>query len=108
MEQEELKQFDMYKSEYSSPKTTGERKQELIKLMRENLKRRRGEESSVMVCLDAKEHSVDSNCIEDLYAIDTYLREQNSKRERDEFSEMVRTEALKNNKYGPDNPYPKQ
>lgn len=106
MEQEELKCFEELKAEYSNLETSEERKSILIELMQENLKKRIGGGPTVMKCLDLMEHSVDSDNVEDLYAIDGYLRAKRSEEVMGVLSETARTEVLKKNKYGPNNPYP--
>ena len=98
--------FNDYRREFSLDNATEVRKTELIKLMQENLKKRIGDGPSFIICLDLLEHSVDSDNVEDLYTIDGYLREKRSEEVMGVLSETARTEALKKNKYGPNNPYP--
>ena len=98
------KQFDEYKNEYSRKGTTEDRKKELIGLMQENLKNR-GEYKTVF-CINDQEFSVDSKNVEDLYAIDGFLRQEESQKEMSASAEMARQKALSNNKYEPNNPYP--
>ena len=98
------KQFDEYKNEYSRKGTTEDRKKELIGLMQENLKNR-GEYQTVF-CINDQEFSIDSKNVEDLYAIDGFLRQEESQKEMSASAEMARQKALSNNKYGPNNPYP--
>lgn len=97
--------FNDYRREFSLGNATEVRKTELIKLMQENLKKRIGNGPTVMI-LNSMEHSVDSDKVEDLYAIDGYLRAKRSEEVMGVLSETARTEALKKNKYGPNNPYP--
>ena len=102
---EEEKIFEEYKREYSLPETEESRKTELLKLMQENLKQRCGKDGGTIKCLDEKNYSLDSDEESELSIIDSYLRELKRKKERDDISEKARTDAEKNNKYGPKNPY---
>lgn len=100
------KQFQEYKGEYSQENTTEDRKTELISLMRENLRQRLGEGRSSLPCRDGKEHSVESENVSDLYAIDGELNLRNSSAKMNKNSDTIRGELLSGNKYNPDNPYP--
>lgn len=97
-------QFDKYKNEYSCENTTDERKNELIRLMRENLKKRC--KSETICCLDNQVYSVDSINVEHLYAIDVFLRFEENKHNLSTIGEIIRQQAQNENKYGPNNPYP--
>lgn len=68
------KQFNEYKAEFSFVGTTAERKKELIALMQANLRDRCGNVGKTFVCLDGKEHSLGSDNVEDLYAIDGFFK----------------------------------
>lgn len=100
------KQFDDYKAEFSSKEATDERKKDLIMSMQENLKRRCGKDCTAIACLDGKEHSLTSDNIEDLYAIDGVLSAEASKDEMTESANCARKDITNLNKYGPTNSYP--
>lgn len=101
-------QFDGYKGEFSSPKTTDERKVELISLMRTNLKERSKQNSGFVDCLDGQKHSLDSNEVTDLYAIDGALKYKQKAEQRELLSEKIRNTQLERNLYDKDNPYPRE
>lgn len=102
---EEQKDFDEYKREFSLPQTTKSRKNELIKLMQENLKQRCDKENGTVKCLNGKEYSLDSENVSELYAIDGAMKESKNREKRDEASQKARAEAESRNRYNPDNPY---
>lgn len=112
MEKEEFrrskKQFDDFKAEYSCRKTTDERKKALIPLMQMNLKERCGKDSGTIVCDDGREHSLTSNNVEDLFAIDGALNAEASKNKLTETADISRKESFEQNKYGPDKTYPEK
>lgn len=98
-------QFDKYKAEYSSVETTNERKNELLGLMQENLRGRIGQGDSTVVCLDGQEYSIDSVNVEDLYAIDGFLRSEKRSNQLSAIGDIARLQTLGRNNYGPNNPY---
>lgn len=100
------KQFQKYKGEYSQENTTEDRKTKLISLMQENLRQRLGKGRSSLVCHDEKEHSVESENVSDLYAIDGELNLKNSSAKMNKDSDTIRGGSLSGNKYNPNNPYP--
>lgn len=99
-------QFDEYKAEYSHSGTTIERKDELIRLIQENLKERCGNSDVAIGCLDGQEYSLDSKNIEHLYAIDGILRSEKRRNQLSEMGNIARLQAQSRNNYGPNNPYP--
>lgn len=100
----DLKQeFQQLKAEYS--KNVSERN-EIIRRMRENLKQRTSE--IVIKGLDGKEHQIESNNVEDLYAIDGALIAQDSAEKITKGGEVMRDAMEQNNKYNPSNPYNEQ
>lgn len=101
-----MTQFAEYKAEYSNKSTTRERQQELINLMQQDLKERNNTGQEIINCLDGKEHSINSNSVNDLYAIDGALRSNDSSQKMDAIANVKREVASNHNKYGPDNPYP--
>lgn len=100
------KQFDEYKAELARRDTNKERKEKLIALMQENLKERCEHYNGSIVCLDGQEHSLDSENVEDLYAIDGFLRSDEKRTQQSVTGNIKRQQAQSVNKYGPDNPYP--
>lgn len=102
------KDFSDYKEEYCNKDTSGERKRELLSLMQTNLKERCGKDSGSISCLDGKEHSLTSEFVEDLYAIDGYINEYYSEDIMTKVADVARKGACDSNQYGPDNPYSKK
>lgn len=99
-------QFDEYKAEYSRVETTDERKNELIVLMQGNLKRRWGHDNRTISCLDGQDHSLDSENVKDLYAIDGFLKSEEKRNQMSAMCDRARQETQDRNIYGPNNPYP--
>lgn len=103
---ENEKQFGDLKCEYSQKDTNENRKKELISLMQQNLKGRTGEDSWIIKCIDGKEYSLNSNNVEDLYAIDGTLKNNASQQRLTEVADDTRKAQSDSNKYGSNNPYP--
>ena len=97
--------FDEYKAEFSRVDTTNERRNELIVLMQEDLRERIGQSDSTVVCLDRQKHSIDSVNVEDLYAIDGFLRSEEGRNQLSAMGDIARLQNLGRNNYGPNNPY---
>ena len=108
MKNEEQKEFDELKAEYSSSKTTDSHRKELILLMQDNLRQRCGNESRTVKCLDGNIYSIDSDNVSELYAIDAALNDAVRSKKFDEISEIKRDDALSKNKNSPSNPYPEE
>lgn len=105
---DEQKNFEEFREEYSLNKTSKSRKMELIKLMRENLKKRCDNNNENIMCLDGNEHSLESENVSELYAIDSALKYAQNSKENNEISDSIREAMLSQNKYTPDSPYPKK
>lgn len=100
MDKEEIKElkklFGCYKAEYSNRTTTNERKNTLVSLMKENLKKRNKKNCDTIVCLDRKERSLASTNVEDLYAIDGALNAADSSERLTVIADDIRNEANRN------------
>ena len=101
-------QFNSFKVEYSNKDMKEERRKVLITLMQENLKKRCGKDGGFIECLDGKEHSLTSENVEDLYAIDGSLNADACKNELTEAADFARKDADERNQYGPTKTYPKE
>ena len=101
-------QFNDYKAEYSDKETKEERRKVLIPLMQTNLKERCGKDCGSIMCIDGNEHSLTSDNVEDLYAIDGTLNVEVVKNKVTEFANKARKGANEINQYGPVNTYPKK
>lgn len=99
------KQFNELKANYSMQGISDEDKRSLVVEMQNNLKGRLGQEISSCFGLDEKMHYLDSENVEDLYAIDGALRAQKKEFENLHKSAIFHESATKQNKYSPSNPY---
>jgi len=100
--------FQKYKSEYHQQTTTSDRKEQLISLMQENLKARLGGKSDSVLCLDGRYHSICSDKVEELYAIDAKLNNVASSDKMSSIADTFRRQSTSPNTYGPENPYPQK
>lgn len=99
------KQFEDLKAKYSIQGISDEDKRSLVVEMQNNLKERLGRENTSCFGLDRKEHHLDSENVEELYAIDGALRAQKKEIENLHKSAIFHESAIKQNKYSPSNPY---
>ena len=74
--------------------------------MQNNLKSRSVNYSRNMLCVDGKEYSIDSENAEELYVIEGFLKYEGCKNQVSAIGERKIQDAQRENKYGPNNPYP--
>lgn len=97
--------FQNYKRVYALETTPEITKQHLLQLMKTNIKQRFGQEQDV-ITIDGQEYSINSDNVEDLYAIDGFLSYEESKNQMLAIGDRARQQAQDRNNYGPNNPYP--
>lgn len=96
-----LKQeFQQLKADYTNNKVE---RMDIIRKMQENLKKRTN--LSIITGLDGKEYQMNSDNVEDLYAIDGALSALESSERITDTGNVLRKNMGLGNKYGPSNPY---
>lgn len=94
------KKFEGLRGRYSQLNSV---KLSLIISMQKNLKNRTDKKE--IVCLDGNSYKLDSTNVEELVAIHTALKNKRKQEMNNANNKAIRETMLKNNKYGPDNPY---
>lgn len=78
----------------------------LIVQMQKNLKKRTP--NNTVKCLDGKEYQIDSNNVEELYAIDGALSAKESSETMTQVGNNICRQMERYNKYTPSHPYPEE
>ena len=93
-------EFQQLKADYTKK---AQDSNDIIRKMQDNLKKRTKE--SIITGLDGKNYQINSDNVEDLYAIDGTLSARDSSENMTNVGNVSREALQKNNKYSPSNPY---
>jgi len=94
------KEFETLKQRYSE---NSEERMAIITDMQNNLKKRTIQKT--IKALDGKLYNVNSGNVEELYAIDGFLRSKETSDKNNAIAENNRERLLSTNKYSKENPY---